>query len=348
MKKKIYTAVLAAAIMLSGCGSSGSSRTEKAPAPTLSELLPEKPKPPEGEQKTTLGKMTVSLPLRWRKSDKKDAYIDDETRSAYMLAAEGDDKELPPTEILSQYKARITQSVTEYRTLSPEKTTGAGVPYRTCTLGYENAGNTEALLFVFASGSDYYAVLKGETVGREHIGDMLAALDKLAASAELPPPAPNKEEPAAPAEDDLLTGRLMTFTDYETATVDLGKNGKFSLWYDKNDLTKEQISGKYTVLRGSKALEALEKYNSEFDIDLAAQYKLAKKCSDPLDYYTVIFTCTDVYRWGGKSNTKSFIRLYSGVRNKDCSFSMYDYRSYIKQIWKEKVRTNDKGDKKGA
>ena len=324
--KLIYLPVLV--LMLTGCGSSmNNNKTEEVSRPTLEEILPPKPEPLEGVHSITFGRMTLEIPDRWRRTE--DAYLDDETKTAYMLCFEGQDKGLPEEEILKQY---IQEHKAETAVPLSDETGGEGYSYRTAVIKYKSGENICALSFYFCHEQEFFAVFKGEAVDAENEQDMIAALTKMSESVRI-----------EPTRADIVSGNCFEVTDVEKFTLDLTENGRFVLSRGDYKANGVRIEGKSSVLRGRDALAALDKYKGKFKtLDIQSETELAYSCEDILDYYVVVLECEDVYRWGNKANTKSYSRLITGIRSGEDTLSMYDYKTYQKQIWK--IKEQDKND----
>ncbi|MBR6044041.1 MAG: hypothetical protein IKP47_00250 [Ruminococcus sp.] len=323
---KILIAAIAAALLLTGCGE----RIERESAPVshtpVSELLPPKAEPPEGSQRVSFGRISAELPVRWRETDRTGhtAYIDDETKCAYMFCTEGQDLGLSEKEILEQYRKQ-TPGASEAEPLSEVRKTAEGVEFKTAALAFRSGDNDCLLKFIFSHGHNYFAVFKGEAVGEENVNAMKEGLEGIVSSAEIVVKNP-----------EMISGNVVDIKGADSSTVEFYDDGSFLQYYSKNNVRNERLEGTYQIFRGRDALAQLDKQKGSFDIDFPAQYEQAQSCLDILDYYCVVLTIKKVVRWGNVANTKSYTRLYTGVKRNDKSFSMYEYKAYAKQTWELK------------
>ncbi|MBR6101268.1 MAG: hypothetical protein IKP95_02475 [Ruminococcus sp.] len=328
--KMILAALLAGAMLLCGCGSTIKNRSE-AQHVSLEDILPQKPAPADGTVKVDFGKITAEIPARWRvlERDGVTAYVDDETKCAYMLSFQGSDKELTEGKVLEQYmqNARGTLSIEEQ--LSDELTNSEGKHYRTAFLRCKSGENTAMLMFVFWHEQNYYVIFKGEASEGEG-EELIPALREIAESATTPPDTPERVP-------DMLTGKKVTVTAMDSFTLDLTKKGKFVISQGDWKGTGYRIEGTARILRGKEALDELKKYESKFEtLDIYDEWDKADGCGELLNYYAVILECETVRRWGAVTNSKSYTRIMTGVKNGPDTLSMYDHKEYIKQKWKIK------------
>ena len=141
MKARKYAAVLLSALMLSSCGERIPPKLETQERVPIEQLLPEAPKPPEGGERISEGRLSYEVKKAWQKDSGSGAYIDDETRSAYMFITSGQDKALSPQEILDSYAGQTGSDVTASQPVSEELTDSAGLKYRTAVLEYSEGGS---------------------------------------------------------------------------------------------------------------------------------------------------------------------------------------------------------------
>lgn len=323
MKARKYAAVLLSALMLSSCGERIPPKLETQERVPIEQLLPEAPKPPEGSERISEGRISYEIKKAWQKDSGSGAYIDDETRSAYMFITSGQDKALSPQEILDSYAGQTGSDVTASQPVSEELTDSAGLKYRTAVLEYSEGGSINALRFIFWQEQNYFAVFKGEAVSGEYRQTMLDTLAALTDSVEL-----------TPEGGDIVTGKNVSVTDIESFKISFKADGSFILDQGDYKANGMRIEGSYKVLRSTAALEALSGYTAKFDtLDLAAERRKMMDCDDLFDYYAVVLECKTVRRWGNVANTKAYTRLMTGTRTDDNTLEMYDYKTYSHQVW---------------
>ena len=324
---QILAAVLAAAVMLSGCGSSAKT-AEPAARVKVADLLPEKAAPPDGSKEEKFDQVSFSLPLRWRTQSTggSTAYIDDDTHCAYMYCGCSNDKWLAPEEILAQYLEKTEGSPVTVQDLSKQKKDKNGVAYQTAAIKYHSGKNVNMLMFLFSPDNKLFWILKGETVDEVNSETLLGELNALADSAVFD----IKNE-----DKDVLFGHRVIVSGLDNYTIEFHKDGVFLLYTDIHEITKTCTSGKFKIYRGKEAIKYLVGLKQGFSEDeLVARIK--EECTSYNGLYAVVLTVEEVWRYGYQANSKEYERLFTGTLGADGKLDMYDHLQYFDLTWTPK------------
>lgn len=328
-KTPILIAAVTAALMITGCQSKSTASAEPAARVKISELLPEKAPPLTGYTRTEFDQISLELSQGWRSqtTDETTAYIDDETHCAYMYCGASDDKWLEPEEILAQYLEKTEGSPAVVQEISDEKQDPDGTRYRTAAIKYHSGKNVNMLMFLFSPDNKLFWILKGETVDEVNSGTLLGELQRMADSVVF-----NIE---THEEADVLTGQKVIVSGLDNYTLEFHNDGIFLLYTDIHEINNICTSGKYKISRGKNAIKYLTKLDQGFsEAELLSRIK--RECTGYNDFYVVVLTVEEVWRYGYQANSKEYDRLFTGILRADGKLDMYDHLQYFDLTWTPK------------
>jgi hypothetical protein len=247
-----------------------------------------------------------------------------------MFCGCSDDKWLTPKEILGQYLQKTEGSPVTAQELSAQKKDKNGVTYQTAAIKYHSGRNVNMLMFIFSPDNKLFWILKGETVDEVNSDTLLEQLAGIADSAVFSIKNTDKN---------VLFGQRVIVSGLDNYTVEFHKDGVFLLYTDIHEITSTCTSGKYKIYRGKEAIKYLAGLKQGFSKDeLTARIK--QECTRYNDFYAVVLTVEEVWRYGYKSNSKAYERLFTGILHQNGKMTMYDHLQYFDLTWtpKEKLK----------